>query len=99
MTEQEKDFKTVLTESIGMVAVDGSSSPIAMIDLMDAHLSDRDQFAIGFAEWLKQDVYQTTGSENGVNVYVNIWDSKTEEFTISELLDLYKQSLTKTEKK
>jgi hypothetical protein len=99
MTEQEKDFKTALTESIGMVAVDGSSSPIAMIDLMDAHLSDRDQFAIGFAEWIKHSDYESLESTNNVHEYGNIWNNESMTYAISELLDLYKQSLTKTDKK
>ena len=95
MTEQEKDFKTALTESIGMVAVDGSSSPIAMIDLMDAHLSDRDQFAIGFAEWIAGEKYRRL-TDNRIVWWGKEW---LEEKPISELLDLYKQSLTKTDKK
>ena len=94
MTEQEKDFKTALTESIGMVAVDGSSSPIAMIDLMDAHLSDRDRFAIGFAEWIAEEKYRRL-TDNRIVWWGKEW---LEEKPISELLDLYKQSLTKTDK-
>ena len=94
MTEQEKDFKTALTESIGMVAVDGSSSPIAMIDLMDAHLSDRDRFAIGFAEWIAGEKYRRL-TDNRIVWWGKEW---LEEKPISELLDLYKQSLTKTDK-
>lgn len=84
MTEQEKDFKTALTESIGMVAVDGSSSPIAMIDLMDAHLSDRDKFAIGFVEWIRNEA-----------PYIH---AETIEAYYNHILWLYKQSLTKTDK-
>ena len=105
MTEQEKDFKTALTESIGMVAVDGSSSPIAMIDLMDAHLSDRDKFAIGFVEWIGLNHWwkctdtrfpATLGLyTNKINGDFKVEDGK----TAPQLLDLYKQSLTKTDKR
>ena len=62
-------------------------------------LSDRDQFAIGFAEWLKHSDYESLESTNNVHEYGNIWNNESMTYAISELLDLYKQSLTKTEKK
>jgi hypothetical protein len=99
MTEQEKDFKTVLTESIGKVAVDGSIAAIVMNEIIAAHLSDRDQFAIRFAEWLKHSGYESLELINNVHEYGNIWNNESMTYTISELLDLYKQSLTKTDKK
>ena len=64
----------------------------------DAHLSDRDQFAIGFAEWLKHSDYESLESTNNVHEYGNIWNNESMTYAISELLDLYKQSLTKTDK-
>ena len=93
MTEQEKDFKTALTESIGMVAVDGSSSPIAMIDLMDAHLSDRDQFAMEFAKWVSDRYMYNNVSDTWLSLQGNTYT------TSEKIFDLYKQSLTKTDKK
>ena len=93
MTEQEKDFKTALTESIGMVAVDGSSSPIAMIDLMDAHLSDRDQFAMEFAKWVSDRYMYNNVSDTWLSLQGNTYT------TSEKIFDLYKKSLTKTDKK
>ena len=65
----------------------------------DAHLSDRDQFAIGFVEWLKHSDYESLESTNNVHEYGNIWNNESITYAISELLDLYKQSLTKTDEK
>ena len=61
----------------------------------DAHLSDRDQFAIGFAEW-KIESYERFSSNkylgrNNIGDYVF--------YSLKELLELYKQSLTETDKK
>ena len=61
----------------------------------DAHLSDRDQFAIGFAEWIAEEKYRRL-TDNRIVWWGKEW---LEEKPISELLDLYKQSLTKTDKK
>lgn len=57
MKEQEKDFKTVLTENIGKIAVDGSIAAIAMNEIISAHISDRDKFAIGFINWIFEQGY------------------------------------------
>ena len=51
----------------------------------DAHLSDRDQFAIGFAEWIRNEA-----------PYIH---AETIEAYYNHILWLYKQSLTKTDKK
>jgi hypothetical protein len=58
-------------------------------DIEYVHISDRDKFAIEFAEWLKHGQYESAESDNGVHEYVNIWDNKSESFTISELLQLF----------
>ena len=50
----------------------------------DAHLSDRDQFAIGFAEWIRNEA-----------PYIH---AETIEAYYNHILWLYKQSLTKTDK-
>ena len=94
MTEQEKDFKTVLTESIGKVAVDGSIAAIVMNEIIAAHLSDRDQFAIGFAEWIQLNGWEHYPSDM---IWIKNQDYMNGKET-TELLDLYKQSLTKTDK-
>ena len=60
----------------------------------DAHLSDRDQFAIGLAEWIVKEnweYYQSDLIWIKDGGYMNGKETK-------ELLDLYKQSLTKTDK-
>jgi hypothetical protein len=73
-------------------------TPKAKHDYLVALMLDRDQFAIGFAEWLKHSDYESLESTNNVHEYGNIWNNESMTYAISELLDLYKQSLTKTDK-
>ena len=61
----------------------------------DAHLSDRDQFAIGFAEWIQLNGWEHYPSDM---IWIKNQDYMNGKET-TELLDLYKQSLTKTDKK
>ena len=55
---------------------------------------DQDSFAIGFAEWIAGEKYRRL-TDNRIVWWGKEW---LEEKPISELLDLYKQSLTKTDK-
>lgn len=99
---KEKDFKTVLFEGLGLASMCWSETPKGVFDdalalktgneIYDAHLSDRDKFAIGFAEW-KIESYERFSSNkylgrNNIGDYVF--------YSLKELLDLYKQSLTET---
>jgi len=103
MTDQ-KDFKTVLFEGLGLALMCWSETPKGVFDdalalktgneVYDAHLSDRDRFAIGFAEWIAEEKYRRL-TDNRIVWWGKEW---LEEKPISELLDLYKQSLTKTDK-
>jgi hypothetical protein len=107
MTEQEKDFKTVLFEGLGLASMCWSETPKGVFDdalavktgneVYDAHLSDRDQFAIGFAEWKEDSFRYSYNNPLYGRVYVNI--NTGTDYAESKLLDLYKQSLTKTDKK
>jgi len=85
MTEQEKDFKTVLFEGLGKASMCWAETPKGVFDsssaeeignsIYDKFISDRYKFAIGFAEWLKINDDGQTPTEH--------------------LLDLYKQSLNR----
>ena len=92
--EQETDFNNLEHEYVCWSQDRTDESDIEYVSL-----SDRDQFAIGFAEWLKHSDYESLESTNNVHEYGNIWNNESMTYAISELLDLYKQSLTKTDKK
>ena len=59
-------------------------------------LSDRDQFAIGFAEWKEDSFRYSYNNPLYGRVYVNV--NTGTDYAESKLLDLYKQSLNKTDK-
>ena len=86
MTEQEKDFKTVLFEGLGLASMCWSETPKGVFDdalalktgneVYDAHLSDRDKFAMAYSEWCISGGWRAT----------------------YDTLKMFKQSLTKTDK-
>ena len=88
--EQETDFNNLEHEYVCW-----SQDRTDETDIEYVSLSDRDQFAIGFAEW-KIESYERFSSNkylgrNNIGDYVF--------YSLKELLELYKQSLTKTDKK
>ena len=103
MTDQ-KDFKTVLFEGLGLALMCWSETPKGVFDdalalktgneVYDAHLSDRDRFAIGFAEWIQLNGWEHYPSDM---IWIKNQDYMNGKET-TDLLDLYKQSLTKTDK-
>jgi len=87
--EQETDFNNLEHEYVCWSQDRTDESDIEYVSL-----SDRDQFAIGFAEWIAGEKYRRL-TDNRIVWWGKEW---LEEKPISELLDLYKQSLTKTDK-
>ena len=69
-------------------------TPKAKHDYLVALMLDRDQFAIGFVEWADKNHWR-------YNYQMKWWynDRQSQTKTHSELLALYKPSLTKTDKK
>ncbi len=107
MTEQEKKFTKAESIAILSALLEGKVTEdftrtilvpktlVKDIIVILNELSDRDQFAIGFAEWIAEEKYRRL-TDNRIVWWGKEW---LEEKPISELLDLYKQSLTKTDKK
>jgi len=65
-----------------------------LVALILKDVSDRDQFAIGFAEWIQLNGWEHYPSDM---IWIKNQDYMNGKET-TELLDLYKQSLTKTER-
>lgn len=103
MKEQEKDFKTVLFEGLGLASMCWSETPKGVFDdalalktgneVYDAHLSDRDQFAMEFAKWVSDRYMYNNVSDTWLSLQGNTYT------TSEKIFDLYKKSLTKTDKK
>lgn len=103
MTEQ--DFKGKIYDMLCELD-DGIGSPE---NVFFEVLSDRDQFAIGFMKWREaRYIYLLFFAEKIVNAYISVEDNDklyrsdsiigVQFLSLDELLDLYKQSLTKTDK-
>ena len=58
----------------------------------DAHLSDRDQFAMEFAKWVSDRYMYNNVSDTWLSLQGNTYT------TSEKIFDLYKKSLTKTDK-
>ena len=90
--EQETDFNNLEHEYVCWSQDRTDESDIEYVSL-----SDRDQFAIGFAEWKEDSFRYSYNNPLYGRVYVNV--NTGTDYAESKLLDLYKQSLTKTDKK
>ena len=93
-----KDYRSILSQHQNMdniTPMQDLNFCRAMRDLETKLLSDRDQFAIGFAEWIQLNGWEHYPSDM---IWIKNQDYMNGKET-TELLDLYKQSLTKTDKK
>lgn len=96
MTEQEKDFKIVLFEGLGLASMCWSETPKGVFDdalavkkgneIYDAHVSDRDKFAMEFVMWLQINQWDYYLSDM---IWIKNQDYMNGKETF-ELLDLFK---------